>query len=163
MLLQEDIAADVATGKVKLQLPTPGSSGRPLLIIKARLHRPGASPQQIASFIYFCLEAASHLCWHPHNSDGKLSALFDLSGGRGGGWEGTLRCLQCSGGTHAARLPESATRARVCSAVADLQLKNLDATALRSSFSILEQVGAALQGAAHDVLAWRVADLAGPA
>jgi hypothetical protein len=127
----------VATGKVKLQLPTAGSSGRPLIIVKAHLHRPGGSPQQIASFIYFCLEAAAQFCWHPDNPDGKLSALFDLSGGRA--WLGeACGARGCMQGPFCLTSPSPAL-----APAAGLQLKNLDATALRASFSILEQVGAA--------------------
>ncbi len=51
-------------------------------------------------YIYFCLETASHYCWHPANPNGKLVAVFDLAG---------------------------------------LQIKNLDAVALRASFAMLEQ------------------------
>lgn len=72
--------AELAAGKVKLQPPTDGSRGRPLLIVKAARHKPGTSPQQLNAFLYFCLEAASHYCWHPANPDGKLVALFDLRG-----------------------------------------------------------------------------------
>ncbi|KAI3429661.1 hypothetical protein D9Q98_005746 [Chlorella vulgaris] len=97
---EEDVAPELALGKVQLQLPTDESAGRPLLIIKGRLHRPGVAPQLMNNFIYFCLEASSHYCHHPANPDGKLVAVFDLSG---------------------------------------LQIKNLDASALRASFAMLEQ------------------------
>lgn len=50
--MQEAIAAELACGKVKLQPPAAGSSGRPLLIVKARLHKPGATPQAINQFIW---------------------------------------------------------------------------------------------------------------
>lgn len=97
---EDAIAPELASGKVKLQPPAAGSAGRPLLIVKARLHRPGATPQAINQFICYCLETASHYCWHADNPDGKLVAVFDLGG---------------------------------------LQVKNLDATALRASFTMLAQ------------------------
>ncbi|KAL4434601.1 hypothetical protein ABPG77_002724 [Micractinium sp. CCAP 211/92] len=100
VVTQEAIAAELACGKVKLQPPAAGSSGRPLLIVKARLHKPGATPQAINQFICYCLETACHYCWHADNPDGKLVAVFDLGG---------------------------------------LQVKNLDATALRASFTMLAQ------------------------
>ena len=36
---------ELATGKVKLQLPTATSGWRPLLIVKGKLHKPGVTPQ----------------------------------------------------------------------------------------------------------------------
>lgn len=92
--------AELQLGKVKVQLPTTGSAGRPMIIVKGKLHRPGTPPLLMNQFIYYCLEAASHYCWHPANPDGKLVAVFDLAG---------------------------------------LQIKNLDAAALRASFTMLEQ------------------------
>lgn len=80
-------------GKVKLQPPvltasssiSSGSSGvdgppgaRPLLIVKAARHKPGATPQALNAFVYFSLEAASHYSWAA--PDAKLSALFDFAG-----------------------------------------------------------------------------------
>ncbi|KAL4447465.1 hypothetical protein ABPG75_004684 [Micractinium tetrahymenae] len=100
VVTEEAIAAELASSKVKLQPPAAGSSGRPLLIVKARLHKPGATPQAINQFICYCLEAACHYCWNADNPDGKMVALFDLGG---------------------------------------LRVKNLDATALRASFTMLAQ------------------------
>ena len=95
-LLQEDVAAELTSAKVKLQPPVaPASSSgggcdcgfidgppgaRPLLIVKAARHKPGATPQALNAFVYFGLEAASHYCWAPGNPDKKLSAIFDFSG-----------------------------------------------------------------------------------
>ncbi|PSC75080.1 CRAL TRIO domain-containing [Micractinium conductrix] len=97
---QDEVAAELARGKVKLQPPTEGSAGRPLLIVKARLHHPGGSPLATQRFIAYCLEATSCYCWNRHSGDGKMVAVFDLAG---------------------------------------LKLANLDATALRASFTMLAQ------------------------
>lgn len=36
--------AELQLGKVKVQLPTTGSAGRPMIIVKGKLHRPGTPP-----------------------------------------------------------------------------------------------------------------------
>jgi len=77
------VTGELASGKAKLQPPTDASGGRPLLIVKGARHHPGASPLAMQQFIYFCLEAASHYCWDPCNPDGKMVAMFDLSGEEG--------------------------------------------------------------------------------
>ncbi|PRW60436.1 random slug 5-like isoform A [Chlorella sorokiniana] len=130
---EEDVAAEIATAKLKLQAPVvtapsasapdaaPGSASsasssggggsasggsdglggsRPVLIVKASRHRPGATPQLLNNFIYFGLETASHYSWCPANPDGKIVAIFDLAG---------------------------------------LQVKNLDATGLRAAFHMLAE------------------------
>ena len=68
----------MAQGKVFLQ-PC-GADGRPLLVIRINQHRPVNDIAQVERFVVYCLEAASALCDHPGNPDGKLWALFDVVG-----------------------------------------------------------------------------------
>ena len=107
------MATELAAGKLKLQAPVAttlsskdaaphsgssacsssssggGSDGlggaRPLLIVKAARHRPGATPQVLNRFIYFGLETASHYSWCAANPDGKIVGIFDLAGELGSG------------------------------------------------------------------------------
>lgn len=77
---QDDVAAELASGKVKLQPPVP-TCARPLLIVRGARHKPGATPQQLNAFVYYCLELASHYAWE--SPDGKMAAIFDLAGAPG--------------------------------------------------------------------------------
>lgn len=62
----------------KAYLQAPGEKGRPLLVVKARNHRPGGDISSLTRFIIYCIEAASQHCWGADNPDHKLWIMGDL-------------------------------------------------------------------------------------
>lgn len=74
----DEVTAHLASGKALFQPPSAGGGRRGVLVVRARLHLPAATPSS-ERFVLYCLECAARWA-RLQEDDGKVWVLFDLSG-----------------------------------------------------------------------------------